>query len=352
MTRRCFVISPIGEAGSPEREHADDVFEFIIQPALQDLQIRPYRADHTTQAGRITDQMFRSILEDDLCIAILSYDNPNVYYELAIAQAAARPVIILLQHGQTLPFDLQDLRVIYYDLKPRPLRDGVYQRQIVEMVRHIEAGGWIGEIPFGEGLSPLGYRPTTPTLKRVENFGPADSWLELLDTATRDFWMSGLSLRWWTKIPNMRARMVAKAESGCRIQILVFDGRNPALPSLVNPEIRVGGLKHLAEEIEATTGLYRQFAAAHPQIQLRTVRSGFMGHQIVRSDDRMLVSLVLYSRTTAHYPLIETRPGEYLFEGCVGEFETLWFANTESDQGRQPSHAAVDPSSPGLAPTP
>ncbi len=352
MHRRCFVISPIGQPGSPEREHADDVLDFIVEPALKELQIRPYRADQTNQTGRITDQMFRSILEDDLCIAILSFDNPNVYYELAIAQAAARPVIILLQHGQTLPFDLQDLRVIHYDLKPRPLRDGIYQRQIVDMVRHIEAGGWTAQIPFGEGLSPLGYKPTNQVHQRVENFGTADSWLQLLDSAKADFWMSGLSLRWWTKIPNMRSRMLAKAEAGCRIQILVLDGENPALPSVVNPEIRVGGLKHLSEEIEATTKLYRQFAAAHPQINVRSVRHGFMGHQIVRSDDLMLVSLVLYSRTTSHYPLIETRPGEYLFEGCLGEFESLWMTNAAPSLDPAPGVGPSDKPAESLATTP
>ena len=32
--KRCFVISPIGAEGSPTRQHADDVYDFIIKPAL------------------------------------------------------------------------------------------------------------------------------------------------------------------------------------------------------------------------------------------------------------------------------------------------------------------------------
>jgi hypothetical protein len=94
MTRRCFVISPIGEPGSPQREHADDVLEFIIKPAMDELGTAAYRADHSQQIGRITDHMITSILNDDLCIAVLTFHNPNVFYELAIAQSAARPVII------------------------------------------------------------------------------------------------------------------------------------------------------------------------------------------------------------------------------------------------------------------
>ena len=125
MSKRCFVISPIGESGSQTREHADDVFEFIIKPAMDELGIHVYRADHSQQIGRITEQMFNSIMEEDLCVAILTFCNPNVFYELAIAQCAARPVIILIEKGQTIPFDVHDLRAVEYDLRPRPSRQSV-----------------------------------------------------------------------------------------------------------------------------------------------------------------------------------------------------------------------------------
>ncbi len=107
MTRRCFVISPIAANNSEIREHADDVFDFIIKPAMDELGIEAYRSDHSQEIGRITEQMFNSILDDDLCIAVLTYFNPNVFYELAIAQNAARPVIILIEKGQTIPFDVR-----------------------------------------------------------------------------------------------------------------------------------------------------------------------------------------------------------------------------------------------------
>ena len=48
----------------------------------------------------ISEQMYRAILKEDFCIALLTGFNPNVFYELAIAQAADRPVIILLEFGK------------------------------------------------------------------------------------------------------------------------------------------------------------------------------------------------------------------------------------------------------------
>src|SRR6202040_2665547 len=100
------------------REHADDVFDFIVQPAMQELGIYAYRSDHNIAVGKITEQMFSSLLNEDICIAILTFHNPNVFYELAIAQSAARPTIILIERGTTVPFDVRDLRAIVYDFKP------------------------------------------------------------------------------------------------------------------------------------------------------------------------------------------------------------------------------------------
>ena len=77
---RCFIISPIGDEGSPEREHADDVFDFIIAPAMEECGIKAFRSDHLFESGKISDQMFRSIVQEDLCVAVLTGFNPNVFY--------------------------------------------------------------------------------------------------------------------------------------------------------------------------------------------------------------------------------------------------------------------------------
>ena len=75
-----FRDQPDRRRGSPVREHADDVFEFIIKPAMDELAIHAYRSDHSQEIGRVTDQMIGSILGDDLCIAVITFQNPNVFY--------------------------------------------------------------------------------------------------------------------------------------------------------------------------------------------------------------------------------------------------------------------------------
>jgi hypothetical protein len=152
--RRCFVISPIGPEGSEVRQHADDVFEFIVEPSMSECGIEARRSDHFREPGTISQQMIEAILTHDLCVAILSGRNANVFYELAIAQCAGRPVIVLLKKGEELPFDVKDLRVVFYDLNHRSLKAGTYKKEIVDHVKALSQPGWKAPRLF-ENIGPL-----------------------------------------------------------------------------------------------------------------------------------------------------------------------------------------------------
>ncbi len=69
--KRCFVISPIGAEGSAIRQHADEVFDFIVEPALAACGIEALRSDHILEPGKVTDQMFRELMTD-MCVAIVT----------------------------------------------------------------------------------------------------------------------------------------------------------------------------------------------------------------------------------------------------------------------------------------
>jgi hypothetical protein len=141
--RRCFVISPIGAETSSTRRHADEVLKHIISPALDKCGLKPVRSDRLSTPGRISEQMFQHLLHDDLCIALLTGSNPNVFYELAIAHSARRPVIIMAEKGTELPFDIQDLRCVFYDLWPSDVIDGTYVHALVAQIEAISAANWV-----------------------------------------------------------------------------------------------------------------------------------------------------------------------------------------------------------------
>jgi hypothetical protein len=95
------------------------------------------------ESGTITDQMFREIVNADVCVALLTGFNPNVFYELAVAQAAARPLVILIEKGQSLPFDVKDLRCIEYEtVSMSRMVHGTYSDRVAEMLEDIKRQGW------------------------------------------------------------------------------------------------------------------------------------------------------------------------------------------------------------------
>ena len=49
-------------------------------------------------------------------MAELSTRNPNVFYELGLAHALDKPVVLVSSNELDVPFDLRHIRVIYYDV--------------------------------------------------------------------------------------------------------------------------------------------------------------------------------------------------------------------------------------------
>lgn len=119
MTKKtCFVISPIGGEGSEIRKRMDLTFNQIIKPVVEDAGYEtPIRADHIWESGLITSQIANKLLNSDLVIADLSYQNPNVYYELAIRHVVDKPVIHMISPIDAfIPFDISVMRTIKYDI--------------------------------------------------------------------------------------------------------------------------------------------------------------------------------------------------------------------------------------------
>lgn len=134
--KSCFVISEIGEDSSPERVQADWVLGKIIRPATELAGYTAERADHIDRPGMITPDVIKSLMESNLVVADLSVQNPNVYYELAIAHAYGRPVVQIRHKGSILPFDVKDGRTVSFS---RDYDDVEQARdQIVNQIRAVE----------------------------------------------------------------------------------------------------------------------------------------------------------------------------------------------------------------------
>ena len=111
--KSCFIITPIGDAGSKIRRHIDIVIDSAIVPALGD-EYEPIVPHRLYDSSAITKQIYQHIYESDLVVANLTGLNPNVMYELAMRFCVGKPVIIIAEEETRLPFDIKDQRAFFY----------------------------------------------------------------------------------------------------------------------------------------------------------------------------------------------------------------------------------------------
>jgi hypothetical protein len=119
----CFVLMPFG---SP----VGDYYQQIYEPAIRKAGMRAVRADDDIfGAGKIIDQIWDGINAAKVLVAELTSRNPNVFYELGLAHALDKPVVLISSNEEDVPFDLKHIRVIYYNVS-----DPFWGEKLIEKV--------------------------------------------------------------------------------------------------------------------------------------------------------------------------------------------------------------------------
>lgn len=158
----CFVISPIGEPDSETRRNADDLLDLIIRPALDIFGFDIIRGDHRSEANQIDVDVIKAVQEAHICIADISVDNVNVFYEIGRRDETGKPLILLKhRNSRPLPVDIGTRRYIEFDLDDRHgIRDACQQlRNFVTPL--VEEG-------FESGGSSASLSDLAAILQRVE----------------------------------------------------------------------------------------------------------------------------------------------------------------------------------------
>lgn len=107
----CFVMMPFAEP-------IGNYYKLVYEEAIRKAGLRPVRADDEIFAtGKIIDQVWEGITQARVLVAELTGRNPNVFYELGLAHALNKPVVLVSSNQTDVPFDLQHIRVIYYDMR-------------------------------------------------------------------------------------------------------------------------------------------------------------------------------------------------------------------------------------------
>jgi hypothetical protein len=104
----CFIIMPFGQP-------FDRYYLNIFVPAITAVGLKPLRADSIFSPSTIMADVWRFTRQSTVVLADVTGKNPNVFYELGLAHAAGKPVVIVTNSHEDVPFDLKGLRIIEYD---------------------------------------------------------------------------------------------------------------------------------------------------------------------------------------------------------------------------------------------
>ena len=107
----CFVIQPFDNG-----ERYDKRYKDVFAPAIKAADLEPYRVDRDPNVTIPIDDIERGIGDSEVCLAEISTDNPNVWYELGYAIASKHDVVLLCsdERRSSFPFDVQHRKIIKY----------------------------------------------------------------------------------------------------------------------------------------------------------------------------------------------------------------------------------------------
>ncbi len=105
----CFMIQPFDGTIFDKR------YRDCFRPAIVDAKLDPYRVDGDPAAEVLISSIEDGIRGAAICLADITLDNANVWYELGFALALGKPVVMICAAGrQKFPFDIQHRNIIVY----------------------------------------------------------------------------------------------------------------------------------------------------------------------------------------------------------------------------------------------
>jgi hypothetical protein len=108
MSKICFVIQPFDEENNKR-------YQNVIEPAIQDAELEPYRVDMDKSVQVPIKSIEEKIKESEICFADISDDNPNVWYEVGFAVACEKKLVLACSDKrEKYPFDIQHKNIVNY----------------------------------------------------------------------------------------------------------------------------------------------------------------------------------------------------------------------------------------------
>ncbi|PYX61629.1 MAG: hypothetical protein DMG74_22325 [Acidobacteria bacterium] len=109
----CFVIQPFDNGGPYDKRYRD-----ILVPAIKEAGLEPYRVDEDPGTTIVIDDIEKGIQDAEVCLADITTNNPNIWYEVGFAFANGKAVVMVCldPRPDPFPFDIRHRHIIRYKL--------------------------------------------------------------------------------------------------------------------------------------------------------------------------------------------------------------------------------------------
>ena len=172
-----FVIMPFDE-------DFDGVYSGFIEPVLKEAGFTVDRADNIESQQNILRDIVEKIHQSALIVADLTGANPNVFYELGLAHALRKPVILLTQRVADVPFDMKSYRLLEYSTHFQFIGEAKqklasYAKGFAEGT--VKFGSPVTDFYLGEHLPTTAVEPAQSEITTEDAPGMLDHVVELND---------------------------------------------------------------------------------------------------------------------------------------------------------------------------
>lgn len=148
----CFVIQPFDGAKFDKR------FSDIYKPAIEAAGLEAYRVDIDPGVQVPIEAIEKGIKQATICLADITADNPNVWYELGFAFASRRPVVMVCSEertGKKYPFDIQHRSIIPYQADSPSDFDKLKLSLTTKLKALLQQDAVLSEIAKSDPITPV-----------------------------------------------------------------------------------------------------------------------------------------------------------------------------------------------------
>lgn len=148
----CFVIQPFDKGKFDKR------FTDVYEPAIKAAGYQPYRVDQDDKVTVPIESIEEGIRQSAVCLADITTDNPNVWYELGYAVASRRPVVMVCSEervGGKFPFDIQHRAIVIYKTESASDFERLSSTITARIKANAEQGERLEQLAEAELISPV-----------------------------------------------------------------------------------------------------------------------------------------------------------------------------------------------------